>query len=195
MPIPVTCPGCSKNFTAPESAAGKRGECPKCGSRVRVPASDMDDGLSSLLDEVTPIDVDDFDDAMRSTTPPPKDSPPKDPPPTRLSDYYSPTPSPDKRTPSKNRRSNRTRGRYARATNYLIGLDWINFLAVVGLAIVAVGYGLTLSTNENATPQEWEAFRLLCVVEFYLIWAYIGTFIVVTALLALLDIEDHLAKR
>ncbi len=33
------CPGCGKNLTAPESAAGRLSACPKCGTKVTVPVA------------------------------------------------------------------------------------------------------------------------------------------------------------
>jgi biopolymer transport protein ExbD len=35
--LQFTCPGCGKNLTAPESAAGRLSACPKCGTKVTVP--------------------------------------------------------------------------------------------------------------------------------------------------------------
>lgn len=37
MPLKLKCP-CGERLTAPESAAGKRGKCPKCGMRFVIPA-------------------------------------------------------------------------------------------------------------------------------------------------------------
>jgi hypothetical protein len=38
MSIPVTCPSCGHQTKAPDTAAGKRGKCPKCGGVVQVPS-------------------------------------------------------------------------------------------------------------------------------------------------------------
>lgn len=38
MPIVVPCPGCPAKLSAPESAAGKKIRCPKCGAVAPVPA-------------------------------------------------------------------------------------------------------------------------------------------------------------
>lgn len=39
MSIPVTCPSCGHQTNAKDSAAGKRGKCPKCGGIVQVPGA------------------------------------------------------------------------------------------------------------------------------------------------------------
>jgi biopolymer transport protein ExbD len=35
--LKFTCPGCGRNLSAPESAAGRMSACPKCGTKVTVP--------------------------------------------------------------------------------------------------------------------------------------------------------------
>lgn len=37
MPIKVECPGCFSSITAPDTAAGKQGKCPKCGATIQIP--------------------------------------------------------------------------------------------------------------------------------------------------------------
>lgn len=37
MPIAVVCPSCSTRMNAPDTAAGRRTKCPKCGSAIVVP--------------------------------------------------------------------------------------------------------------------------------------------------------------
>ena len=37
MPIEVSCPACGVKLKAPESKAGKKAKCGKCGARVRIP--------------------------------------------------------------------------------------------------------------------------------------------------------------
>src|SRR5437763_1162837 len=37
MPIALTCPSCGRKLNAPDSAAGRKLKCPKCGSGVEVP--------------------------------------------------------------------------------------------------------------------------------------------------------------
>jgi predicted RNA-binding Zn-ribbon protein involved in translation (DUF1610 family) len=38
VPIKVTCAGCGVTLTAPDSSAGKRAKCPKCGGAIEIPA-------------------------------------------------------------------------------------------------------------------------------------------------------------
>jgi len=47
MPIEVTCPGCGKQYSAPESLAGKRLACKNCGSALDVPVG----GVRPSIDE------------------------------------------------------------------------------------------------------------------------------------------------
>lgn len=37
MPIEVTCDGCGARFKAPDTAAGKKGKCKKCGAVITIP--------------------------------------------------------------------------------------------------------------------------------------------------------------
>lgn len=39
MSIPISCAACGYQTTAPDSAAGMKGKCPKCGAVVRVPGT------------------------------------------------------------------------------------------------------------------------------------------------------------
>lgn len=39
MPIHVTCSSCLSEFNAPDSGAGKRTKCPKCGGVIEIPAA------------------------------------------------------------------------------------------------------------------------------------------------------------
>jgi hypothetical protein len=39
MPIPVTCPDCSAHLNAPDGAAGRQVNCPKCRAAIAVPAA------------------------------------------------------------------------------------------------------------------------------------------------------------
>src|SRR4029078_5102436 len=76
MPIEVSCPACGVKLKAPESKAGKKAKCGKCGCRVRIPgpvgdshgliASPMstlpgDDDepvpMASVVDDLDPIAV------------------------------------------------------------------------------------------------------------------------------------------
>lgn len=47
MPIRVTCPGCGKGITAPDSAAGRTGTCPGCKAPVSIP----DDAFDAITSE------------------------------------------------------------------------------------------------------------------------------------------------
>ena len=54
MPIKVTCGGCGATLSTPDSSAGKRAKCPKCGSIIEIPsADDGDDALDPLA---SPLD-------------------------------------------------------------------------------------------------------------------------------------------
>jgi predicted RNA-binding Zn-ribbon protein involved in translation (DUF1610 family) len=39
VPIQVTCRSCHGTFNAPDSAAGKRAKCPKCGNVIEIPSA------------------------------------------------------------------------------------------------------------------------------------------------------------
>jgi hypothetical protein len=41
MPIKLTCPTCSARVSAPDQAAGKTLNCPKCGEVIRVPGGEV----------------------------------------------------------------------------------------------------------------------------------------------------------
>ncbi len=74
MPILVDCPGCHRKLRIPESASGRRGRCPQCGSPFVVP--DLADDIPAFL----PIDPDDppvrlTDDKPSSPVPAPIPSP------------------------------------------------------------------------------------------------------------------------
>jgi len=40
MPINVSCPACRSEYRLPESMAGKRGKCRKCGQALQIPSLD-----------------------------------------------------------------------------------------------------------------------------------------------------------
>ncbi|GIX00577.1 MAG: hypothetical protein KatS3mg111_3909 [Pirellulaceae bacterium] len=44
MPIDFPCPSCEKRLRVPDEAAGKKAQCPACGSLVDVPAGDWEVG-------------------------------------------------------------------------------------------------------------------------------------------------------
>lgn len=56
MPIHIECARCNSHFRPPDSAGGKTGTCPKCGSKISIPAAEHDD-LSSetFIGPFTPI--------------------------------------------------------------------------------------------------------------------------------------------
>jgi uncharacterized RDD family membrane protein YckC len=49
MPIQVRCRGCEKTLNAPDAARGKVIQCPKCGTKLRIP-----EGKSNAPDEAAP---------------------------------------------------------------------------------------------------------------------------------------------
>lgn len=58
MSIRVTCHGCGVTLTTPETSAGKRAKCPKCGSPIEIPAAtDVYDAEPSLLDELSAYEM------------------------------------------------------------------------------------------------------------------------------------------
>jgi len=54
VPIKVTCAGCGVSLTTPDTSAGKRAKCPKCGQAIEIPAASAEDEVfdaePSLLD-------------------------------------------------------------------------------------------------------------------------------------------------
>lgn len=63
MPIHVTCFACKYETNVPDSAAGMKGKCPKCGTVVHVPklASDADVVEAEVVEGPPPVPNDDFD--------------------------------------------------------------------------------------------------------------------------------------
>src|SRR5262249_49237932 len=43
MTISVTCDGCDRTLKAPDTSAGRKIKCPKCGAAVLVPSPDEDE--------------------------------------------------------------------------------------------------------------------------------------------------------
>jgi len=42
MAIPITCPGCGRNFKVRDNMAGRKGKCPACGTILTIPANAPD---------------------------------------------------------------------------------------------------------------------------------------------------------
>ena len=57
MPIDVGCPKCAGRLKAPDSAAGKRAKCPRCGATVDVPAVAAPAEQAAPLDWSHPFDA------------------------------------------------------------------------------------------------------------------------------------------
>ena len=67
--IRLRCPACNARIAAPEKAAGKESDCPKCGRRLRIPKS-----IPALL-AVPDEDYDQEDEAEADDNKPKKASP------------------------------------------------------------------------------------------------------------------------
>ena len=50
MPIEFKCPNCGTPLTAPDTAAGSSGPCPRCKARVTAPASVFTQAAEPALD-------------------------------------------------------------------------------------------------------------------------------------------------
>jgi len=67
MSIPITCTACGYQTTAPDTAAGMKGKCPKCGALVRVPgekvkpARDADVVEAEVVESPPPLPPLDFE--------------------------------------------------------------------------------------------------------------------------------------
>lgn len=66
MPIQVTCSSCNSKFNAPDSAAGKRAKCPKCGGAIDIPEPEIEPAEDEIFEAESipsrPITDDDFAD-------------------------------------------------------------------------------------------------------------------------------------
>ena len=182
MSIPVRCLGCSKSFTAPDSAAGRRGKCPSCGASVRVPEPVSIDASSGGF-------ADDLADAIAVD---------HEPSPTPMSDLYE-TPTPPRhsvKTPPTTTRP----GPHRVARRTAIVVDWIWFWmtvlvsVVVGIAYAAICFG---HPEVSAMPV-WVkivAFVVLTSAVTAIFWTiYLVERVFNSALIAIFDIEDHLAR-
>lgn len=77
MPIAVVCRGCHARLNAPDTAAGKRVKCPKCGAAMTVPAPAADEDFEVVDDEPAlpkrkPAVADDDEDDDEDDRPQPK---------------------------------------------------------------------------------------------------------------------------
>jgi hypothetical protein len=133
MSLRVTCPGCSKRFQAPDSAAGRVGKCPTCGATFALPSSSS--GSDANLGVDRPFDDADFDEPMAASSLP--DVPFE---PTPLSQMYAPA------TATRSARDDRpqrneeppTRKRYRRVALAAEYMDWLQWGARHCLRIMIV---------------------------------------------------------
>ena len=189
MSLRVTCPGCAKRFLAADSAAGKVGRCPACGEKFALPT-----GAESAtdFDVARPFDDADFDvprTSRSSVTLPPEPSP--------MTEFYT---RPQDSTASargerkSHHESTPTRGRYARIAGVAVVMDWIQWIVDLVVALFLIAYALQQQNGATSNDAAW--------IEGQLAWQLalsvtIGSMFytwLVTALLALIDIESHLAS-
>jgi predicted RNA-binding Zn-ribbon protein involved in translation (DUF1610 family) len=67
VPIQVVCSSCHSKFNAPDSAAGKKTKCPKCGGVIEIPTpkpAAVDDVLDAEEAPRTPFTDEDFEDPV-----------------------------------------------------------------------------------------------------------------------------------
>lgn len=69
MTINVTCEFCGKKIKAKDSAAGKKGKCPECGSPVQIPDLQGDDIYDAEPTEENAFDFNDYDPNEGETIP------------------------------------------------------------------------------------------------------------------------------
>lgn len=188
MSLRVTCPGCSKRFLAADSAAGKVGRCPACGEKFALP-----EGAESVADfEVArPFDDADFDVPRASR--PSVTLPPEPSPMTELYTRPRETTASTRGERSRHFAPTPTRGRYARIAGVAVVMDWIQWIVNLVVALLLVAYALQQQNDATSNEAAW--------IEGQLAWQLalsvtIGSMFytwLVTALLALIDIESHLA--
>jgi hypothetical protein len=68
MPINLRCPTCNAGLTVPESAAGKKGKCPSCQTKIDIPAAQPD--LFDVAEDPTEYEVPAHDGASWMQPPP-----------------------------------------------------------------------------------------------------------------------------
>jgi predicted RNA-binding Zn-ribbon protein involved in translation (DUF1610 family) len=62
VPILATCNSCGGKFNAPDSAAGKRTACPKCGGVIDIPVAEpAEEILEAEVDPAAAFEDDDFE--------------------------------------------------------------------------------------------------------------------------------------
>jgi len=62
VPIQVSCPSCHGSFKAPDSAAGKKAKCPKCGGVIEIPTPVVAEPVYEAVEQpVRPFGEDDFE--------------------------------------------------------------------------------------------------------------------------------------
>lgn len=87
--LEVACPGCGSKLKAPDSMAGKKAKCKKCGTSFRLPGAAADSvGESQMLSAVdvptaAPAEANPFALDSLLASPPPPPAPPKKPEPTK----------------------------------------------------------------------------------------------------------------
>lgn len=58
MPIKVTCAGCGVSLTTPDTSAGKRAKCPKCGQAIEIPAASAEEEIEEEVFDAEPSPFD-----------------------------------------------------------------------------------------------------------------------------------------
>lgn len=189
MSLRVTCPGCAKRFLAADSAAGKVGRCPACSEKFALPM-----GAESATEfEVTrPFDDSDFD-------PPPSgrhsESQPAEPSPmTQIYTQPRETTSSARGERNRHKESTPTRGRYARIAGVAVAMDWLQWIVNLVIALLLVAYALQQQGGANSTEAAWLEGQLAWQLALSVTIGSLFYTWLVTALLALIDIEAHLAS-
>lgn len=188
MAITVTCSGCSKRFRASETAAGKLGRCPSCGATFPIPASNLNAVPTFGVDR--PFEDSDFD-SPRASMPDTAESFQSN----DLSSLYEMPRTDDGPVRSKRKRTDEipsSRGRYKRIASGLVAVDWFQWTTSLLFSIFLVIYGVSQvgSQDEAALRDGSLALQLaLSTLVGSVVFSWLAT-----ALLALIDIEAHLAS-
>jgi len=186
MSLRVTCPGCSKRFQAPDSAAGKVGKCPTCGVTFALPAANSGADLNLGADR--PFDDADFDEPV--STSPLSDLPPD---PMPLSQMYAPPKASASTRDDRPRRGDDspTRGRYRRIAAAAVFMDWLQWGSSLVFIVLLIGYSIDQQSGKDQAA--WLEGQLALQLALSLSMGSMLFTWMATALLALLDIEKHLA--